>query len=162
MVIAVGDTLPNSILLEMGPEGPVSVNLGDAAGSGKVALFGLPGAFTRTCTAAHLPSFIRSMDKLAEKGVTTVICVAVNDPFCMNAWGQATGATDAGIRMLGDASAEFTKTIGLNFSNPPLGFHDRCKRFSMLVENGVVTLLNIEEVAGACELSAAENLLDQI
>lgn len=162
MAIQTGDTIPDATLLKLGEGGPEKVSLKAVAGSGKVALFGLPGAFTRTCTAAHVPSFIRSMDKLGAKGVDKVICVSVNDPFCMAAWGESTGATEVGIEMLGDAAAEFTKAIGLNFSNADVGFFDRAKRFTMLIEDGEVKILNVEENPGVCELSAAETLLDQM
>ncbi len=162
MAIRTGDRIPDATLLKMGAGGPEKVALKDLAGTGKVALFGLPGAFTGTCSSAHVPSFIRSMDKLAEKGVAKVICVSVNDPFCMAAWGGSTGATEAGIEMLGDAGAEFTKAVGMNFSNPDVGFFDRSKRYAMLIEDGVVTILNVEESPGVCELSAAETLLDQM
>jgi glutaredoxin/glutathione-dependent peroxiredoxin len=162
MVIEVGAQLPDATLLEMGADGAGKVDLKSIAGSGKVAIFGLPGAFTGTCTSAHVPSFIRNMDALKDKGVSAVICVSVNDPFCMKAWGESTGATAAGIRMLGDAGSEFTRAVGLNFSNPDVGFYDRSRRYTMLVEDGKVTQLNIEQSPGVCELSAAETLLSQI
>lgn len=162
MVIEVGQKIPGATLHILGEAGPEQVSLHDLAGSGRVALFGLPGAFTRTCTAAHVPSFIRCMDKLKAKGVSRVICVAVNDAFCMEAWGDTTGATAAGIEMLGDPASEFTKAIGMNFTVPESGFHDRCKRFTMLIEDGDVMLLNVEEKRGVCELSSAETLLEQI
>ena len=162
MVIEIGQNIPNATLHTFGAAGPEQINLHDLAGAGKVALFGLPGAFTGTCTSAHVPSFIRSMDQLKAKGVNKVICVSVNDAFCMKAWGDATEASAAGIDMLADPAAEFTKAIGMNFSVPDVGFYDRSKRFTMLIEDGVVTQLNVEESPGVCELSAAETLLDQI
>jgi peroxiredoxin len=160
MAIKKGDTLPDATFLVMGDEGPATVDLAEKLKGRKVVLFGLPGAFTRTCSAAHVPSFIRTKDAFAEKGVDEIICVAVNDPFVMKAWAENTGAEDAGLTMLADGDASFTKAIGMEFTAPPVGFYDRCKRFSMLVEDGVVTILNEEEAAGECSISAGETLLE--
>jgi peroxiredoxin len=162
MTIAVGDTLPNATLLVMGPEGPTSVELSDYIKGKKVALFGLPGAFTGTCTTAHVPSFIRTKGDFDAKGVDHVICVSVNDPFVMKTWSETTGAGEAGILFLGDASAEFTKAIGMNFTAPPVGFYDRCQRFSLYAEDGVIKVLNVEAGPGQCEISAGETLLAAI
>jgi cytochrome c peroxidase len=109
-----------------------------------------------------VPSFIRAKDKLMAKGVDEVICVAVNDPFVMKAWGEATGAAAAGITMLGDAESAFTTAVGMTFSAPPVGLVNRSKRYSLLAEDGVVKVLNVEDSPGACEISAGETLLDQI
>lgn len=128
----------------------------------KVVIFGLPGAYTGTCSTAHVPSFIRTKGDFDAKGVDEIICVAVNDPFVMQAWGESTGATEAGITMLSDAGAEFTKAIGLDFTAPPVGFYDRSQRYAMLVEDGVVRALNREESPGTCEISAGETLLEQV
>lgn len=162
MPISVGDTLPQATLLRMGENGPEQVVLSDLVEGKKVVIFGLPGAYTGTCSSAHVPSFIRNKAALDAKGVDAVICVSVNDPFVMKAWGEATGATAAGLHFVGDASAEFTKSIGLDFSAPPAGLYDRSKRYTLLAEDGVVKILNVEESPGVCELSAAETLLDQI
>ena len=162
MTIAVGDTLPEATFLVFGDDGPGSVELGPKLKGRKVVIFGLPGAYTRTCTAAHVPSFIAAMDDLKAKGVDEVICVAVNDPFVMKAWGEATGAAAAGITMLGDADASFTKALGLTFSVPHLGFFDRSQRYSMLVEDGKVTIFNPEPPDGQCEISAGQTLVAQI
>ena len=160
MTISKGDRLPDATLLHFGSEGPGEVALADKLKGRKVVLFGLPGAYTRTCTAAHLPSFIRTKDQFAAKGVDEIICVAVNDPFVMAAWGDSTGATEAGIAMLGDASGEFTKSIGMDFTAPPVGFYGRSKRFAMVVEDGVVTALEVESSPGECTISAGESLLE--
>ena len=162
MAISVGDRLPEATFSEMGPEGPRQVALGEVAGQGKVVIFAVPGAYTPTCSSAHVPSLIRTKDRLAEKGVERILCVSVNDPFVLKAWGEATGATAAGIRMLADPASEFTKAIGMNFTAAPPGFFDRSRRYTMLVEDGVVKLLNVEESPGVCELSAGETLLDQM
>ena len=162
MTIKTGEALPDATVLTMGPEGPQQVTLADKVKGRKVVIFGLPGAYTRTCTAAHVPSFIRTKDQFAAKGVDEIICVAVNDPFVMHAWGESTGALEAGITMLGDADASFTKAIGMEFTAPPVGFINRSKRYAMLVEDGVVKVLNEEAGPGQCEMSAGETLLEQI
>lgn len=162
MTIAVGGSLPDATLLVMGDEGPQGVSLGDRLKGRKVAIFGLPGAYTGTCTTAHVPSFIAAMDGFKAKGVDEVICISVNDPFVMKAWGEDTGALAAGITMLGDAESTFTKAIGMNFSAGPVGFVDRSKRYAMLVEDGVIKILNEEPGPGQCEVSAGQTLLAQI
>jgi peroxiredoxin len=146
----------------MGANGPEGVTMAAKMKGRKVVVFGLPGAYTGTCSTAHVPSFIRTKDQFAAKGVDEIICVSVNDPFVMKAWGEATGATAAGITMLGDADASFTKAIGLAFSAPPAGLVDRSRRYAMLVDQGVVTTLNIEDSPGQCEISAGETLLSAI
>ena len=161
MTIAVGQRLPDATLLRMGENGAETVQLSERLKGRKVVIFGLPGAFTGTCSTAHVPSFIRTAKKFAEKGVDEIICVAVNDPFVMKAWGESTGATAAGITMLGDADAAFTRAAGMAFDVPNLGFYARSKRFSVLVEDGVVTRFNPETGTG-CEISAGEHLLAQL
>jgi peroxiredoxin len=162
MAISVGDKLPETTFLIFDENGPQEVPLGPKLKGRKVVIFGLPGAFTRTCDATHLPSFIRTRAGFAEKGVDEVICVSVNDPFVMAAWGESSGATEAGITMLGDPSAEFTKAIGLDFSVPAIGLLDRCQRFALLADDGVVKVLNLEEEGGACKLTVGEELLEKI
>lgn len=125
-------------------------------------IFGLPGAYTGVCSTAHVPSYIRTAPSFAEKGVDEIICVSANDPFVMGAWAESTGAAKAGLTFLGDPSADFIKAIGLDFSAPPVGLIDRSKRFSMVVEDGVVTLLHVEESPGTCEISAGEALLSAL
>ena len=159
MSISEGDRLPDATLLRMGDDGPEQVPLGDRLKGRKVALFAVPGAFTPTCHSAHVPSFIRVKDQLAEKGVDEIICISVNDPFVMKTWGEATGAREAGITMLSDADAGFTKAVGMNFSAAPVGFVDRSQRYAMLVEDGVVTIFHPEEGRGVCETSSGEALL---
>ncbi|GHC55585.1 peroxiredoxin [Neogemmobacter tilapiae] len=162
MTISVGDKLPGANLLRMGENGPEAVALADRLAGKKVVIFGLPGAYTGTCTTAHVPSFMRNKDKLAAKGVDEVICVSVNDPFVMKAWGESTGATAAGISMLGDADGSFTKAIGLNFDAPPAGLIGRSKRYALMADNGVVKVLNLEESPGVCDISGGEAMLDAI
>lgn len=162
MTIKAGDKLPEATLVRMGANGPEQVHLSELTAGRKVVIFGLPGAFTGTCTTAHVPSFIRTKGQFDAKGVDAIYCVSVNDPFVMGAWGESTGATAAGIGMLGDAAAEFTKAIGLDFSAPPIGLIDRSKRYAMYAEDGVVKVLQVEENAGVCTVSGGEALLEAI
>lgn len=162
MTISVGDTLPDATLLRIGDNGPEQVQMADKLKGRKVVIFGLPGAFTGTCTSAHMPSFVRTKDAFDAKGVDEIICVAVNDPFVMAAWGDQTGGSAAGITLLGDAASEFTKAIGLTLTAPPVGFYDRSQRYALYAEDGVVKVLNVEEGPGVCEVSAGETLLDAI
>lgn len=162
MTIATGDKIPNANLLRIGANGPEVVELETLTAGKKVAIFGLPGAYTGTCTTAHVPSFMRTFEQFKAKGVDHVICLTVNDPFVVAAWSDSTGAGQAGLTMLADADGAFTKEIGMDFSAPPAGFYDRSKRYSMFVEDGVVTIFNPEVERGACEISAGETLLDQI
>jgi glutaredoxin/glutathione-dependent peroxiredoxin len=161
MTVDLGTRLPDATLLRMGENGAETVRLSDKLKGRKVVIFGLPGAYTGTCSTAHVPSFIRTAKKFAEKGVDEIICIAVNDPFVMKAWGEATGATAAGITMLGDADSSLSKSIGMTFDVPHLGFFGRSKRYSLLAEDGVVTRFNPETGSG-CEISAGEHLLSQM
>lgn len=160
MSITVGDNFPGGKLLRVGGDGPEAVDTADMA-SGRVALFGLPGAFTGTCTNAHMPSFIRTADKFREKGVTRIVCLTVNDPFVCEAWAKATGAPDAGIEVLADADGSVTKAMGLDFDAPPAGLYGRCKRFAALMEDGKITAMDVEDNPGQCSVSAGEALLEK-
>ena len=159
MAISTGDMLPDATLLTMGAEGPEQVSLKDKTAGRKVVIFALPGAYTGTCSTAHVPSFIRTKDQFDAKGVDEIMCVSVNDVFVMQSWGTETGAAAAGITMLSDADASFTKAMGMDFSAPPVGLIDRSKRYAMLVEDGKITLLQEEENPGVCEVSAGEGML---
>ncbi|WP_170391446.1 peroxiredoxin [Ruegeria arenilitoris] len=161
-MISTGDTLPEATLIQMGADGPEEVRVSSKIKGRKVVIFAVPGAFTPTCHSAHVPSFMRTKDQFAAKGVDEIICVSVNDPFVMKAWGEATGATAAGLTMLADPASEFTKAIGMDFDAPPAGLIARSKRYAMLVEDGKVVALNLEESPGACEISAGEGLLEVI
>ncbi|WP_317055980.1 peroxiredoxin [Roseovarius rhodophyticola] len=162
MTLSTGDKLPEASLLQLGADGPEAVSLSEKTNGRKVVIFAVPGAYTPTCHSAHVPSFIRTKDALAAKGVDEIICVSVNDPFTMKAWGEATGATKAGITMLSDADSSFTKAIGMNFDAPPAGLFGRSLRYAMVVEDGAVTVLNAEESPGVCETSAGETILDAL
>ncbi len=161
-MIATGDMLPEATLIQMGAEGPEEVRISDKTKGRKVVIFAVPGAFTGTCTTAHVPSFMRTKDQFDAKGVEEIICISVNDPFVMGAWGESTGATAAGLTMLADAASEFTKAIGMDFDAPPVGLIARSKRYAMLVEDGKIVAMNLEENPGVCEVSAGEGLLDSI
>jgi glutaredoxin/glutathione-dependent peroxiredoxin len=159
MSISPGARLPAASLIEIGPEGPRAV-ASDALFAGRrVVAFAVPGAFTGTCTTAHVPSFVRTADAIRARGVDEIVCIAVNDPFVLAAWSEATGAKAAGIRMLADASGAFTRAIGMAFDRPEAGLHGRSKRYAMLVEDGVVSALNVEENTRECGISAGETLL---
>ena len=162
MTISAGDKIPAATLLTMGANGPESVALADRLAGRKVVMFGLPGAYTGTCTTSHVPSFMRTADAFKAKGVDEIICVSVNDPFVMDAWGKSTGAADAGIAFLGDSDASLTKAMGLDFSAPPVGLIDRSKRYALYAEDGVVKVLHLEENPGVCDVSGGEALLAAI
>jgi len=161
-MISTGDKLPGADLMRMGEDGPESVALSDIVDGKLVAIFAVPGAYTPTCTLSHLPSFIRNMDNLHNKGVREVICISVNDPFVMKAWADSTDAADAGITMLADPEGSYTRSIGMDFSAPPFGLVGRSKRYAMLVDDGMIKSVNVEESPGVCEVSAAEVLLEDL
>ena len=159
MAISAGDTLPEVTLSRMGDKGPEPVELKSLTAGRKVVIFAVPGAFTPTCHSAHVPSFMRTKGQFVEKGVHEIICLSVNDPFVLKAWGESTGASEAGITMLGDPESAFTSAIGMDFTAPPAGLIARSKRYAMVVENGTVTLIHAESSPGECEISAGEGLL---
>ena len=167
MTIKAGDKLPAGELSEYIEVetagctiGPNNFKVDDLTRGKKVVIFGLPGAFTPTCSAKHVPSYVQNLDRLKAKGVSDVICMAVNDAFVMGAWARDQ-KTDGKIRMMGDGSANYTKALGLEFDLSARGLGLRCQRFSMLVDNGVVKLLNIE-APGKYEVSDAETMLRQM
>ncbi|WP_420857897.1 peroxiredoxin [Marivivens marinus] len=161
MTITTGQNLPDATLAQMGDNGPEPVDLSAKLKGRKVIIFGLPGAFTRTCSAAHLPSFMRTKPEFDKKGVDEIICVAVNDAFVMKAWSDQTGAGEAGVTLLADPDSSFTKAIGMEFSVPAIGFFDRSQRYAMLVEDGVVTHVQ-QDAPGECNISTGESFLDAI
>ena len=167
MAIKVGDRLPEGKLTEITqfdatgcPINPGEVNVADATRGKKIALFAVPGAFTPTCSAKHVPSYVKNYDQLKAKGIDEIWCIAVNDPFVMAAWGRDQKAAGK-VRMLGDGSAEYTRKLGLDLDLNARGMGTRAQRFSMLVDNGVVQKLNVE-APGKYEVSSAEALLAQI
>ena len=162
MAISVGDSLPEASFTRLGEGGPEAVSLGELTRGRKVVLFAVPGAYTPTCHSAHVPSFIRTKGGFEEKGVDEIICVSVNDPFVMKSWGEATGASAAGITMLSDAQSEFTKAIGMDFDAPPAGLIARSKRYAMHVVDGEVKVMHAEENPGVCDISGGEAMVDAI
>ena len=161
MTISVGARLPEAMLSHMGAQGPETVSLAAKLKGRKVVVFGLPGAFTGTCSTSHLPSFIRVKDKLAAKGVEEIICISVNDPFVLKAWDQATGAAAGGITLLGDADGALTHALKMEFSAPAIGLIGRSNRYALVLEDGVVTVANID-APGECNISKGEELLEQM
>lgn len=159
MTISVGDTLPNATFKTAG--GAEDLPSSELF-SGKAAVFAVPGAFTGTCTNTHMPGFVAAMDRLREKGVDRVVCISVNDPFVMKAWGEQTGATEAGIVLACDCDASFTKALGLEFDGSARGLGLRSRRYAMVVEDGVVKTLNVEDSPGQAVESSAEKLLEAL
>ena len=167
MTIKVGDRLPAGTLQEFYAVekdgcsiGPNPVKVEDLTKGKKVVIFGLPGAFTPTCSAKHVPSYVQNIDKLKAKGVDAIGCMSVNDAFVMGAWAKDQ-KTDDKVRMLADGSADYTKALGLVLDLTGRGMGVRCQRFSMLVDDGVVKVLNIE-APGKFEVSGGETMLKQL
>jgi peroxiredoxin len=167
MTIKVGDRLPAGTLQEYYETekngcsvGPNPVNIEELTRGKKVVIFGLPGAFTPTCSAKHVPSYLANYDKLKAKGVDEIVCISVNDPFVMGAWARDQKSDDK-VRMLADGSGEYTKKLGLELDLTARGLGVRSQRYSMLVDNGVVKSLNLES-AGKFEVSGAETMLQQV
>lgn len=158
MAISVGGKLPEASFSTMGANGPETVRLGDLTKGRKVVVFGLPGAFTGPCSTSHIPSFIRTAEAFRAKGVKDIYCISVNDPFVLKAWGEATGATRAGITHLGDADGSFTKALGMEFTAPAIGLYGRSNRYAVVMEDGVITHANIDR-PGECNVSKGEELL---
>ncbi|MDA9599025.1 peroxiredoxin [bacterium] len=155
MTIQVGDKIPEGMFTVMGAEGPTGLSTEDLFGGKKVVLFAVPGAFTPTCSAAHLPGFVVHVDDIKAKGVDTVACMSVNDVFVMQAWGQSANAEH--IQMLADGNGTFTEALGLVLDGTGFGMGARSQRFAMVVDDGEVTLLNVD--VGALEASSAEAIL---
>jgi peroxiredoxin len=160
MTIKVGDKIPAAILTEMKGGAPQPVKTDDLFAGKKVAVFALPGAFTPTCSAKHLPGFVQSADALKAKGIDTIACISVNDAFVMGAWGDQQG-TAGKVVMLADGNGDFTRALGLEMDATKFGMGKRSQRYSLIADNGVVTQLNIEE-PGAFAVSSADHMLKQL
>jgi len=158
MTIKVGDKVPSATLMEMKEGKPTPVKTDDFFAGRKVALFALPGAFTPTCSAKHVPGFVNNYDALKTKGVDAIACVSVNDAFVMGAWGKDQQAGDK-VHMLADGNGDFTRAVGLEMDGTKFGMGKRSQRYSMIVDNGVVKSVNVEE-PGAFDVSSAEFLLN--
>ncbi|XSG81001.1 MAG: peroxiredoxin [Methyloligella sp. ZOD6] len=159
MTIAVGDRLPDATFMTIGDQGPEKKSSSEVFSGKTVVLFAVPGAFTPTCHLQHLPGFIENAEALKEKGADTIACVSVNDAFVLDAWSDVAGARGK-VTFLADPDAEFTKAIGMDFDASAVGLGTRSKRYAMLVEDGVVKVLNIEPSPGEAEESTASKLLE--
>ncbi|MGB5325634.1 MAG: peroxiredoxin [Pseudomonadales bacterium] len=159
MAIKCGDKIPACTLHTMGAEGPQPISTGDIFNGKKVVLFAVPGAFTPGCSNTHVPGFVVNADKIKAKGVDTIACLSVNDAFVMGAWGKAQNADE--LLMLADGNAEFTGKLGLELDASGFGMGKRSQRYAMIVDNGVVTTLNVEPGTGV-EESTAEKILEAL
>ena len=160
MTIQVGDKIPAASLRKMTAEGPKEISTDELFKGKKVALFAVPGAFTPTCSNRHLPGFVEKAGDIKTKGVDTIACVSVNDAFVMGAWGKAQNCDDK-VEMLADGNGDFTRALGLELDASKNGLGQRSKRYSMIVEDGVVKQLNVE-APGAFEVSSADYMLSRI
>lgn len=161
MAISVGDTLPDATFTIMTDDGPAPVALSEITAGKKVVIFGVPGAFTPTCHGNHLPGFLDNLAAFKSKGVEEIAVVAVNDVFVMNQWATVSGGAGK-IRYLSDGACRFTKAIGMDVDLSDFGMGVRSKRYSMVVENGKVTMLNIEETPKSATKSGAAALLEAL
>ena len=159
-MIKVGDKIPSATVATMGEKGPQQLSTDDLFKGKTVALFAVPGAFTPTCSAKHLPGFVENADALRTKGVDEIVCLSVNDAFVMNAWGKDQNVGSK-IKMVADGNGDLTKKLGLELDGSKFGLGSRSQRYSMLVKDGVVQKLNVEE-PGAFSVSNAETLLGQV
>jgi peroxiredoxin len=159
MTIKAGDRLPDVPLTVASANGPKPTTSGEFFKGKKVALFAVPGAFTPTCSARHLPSYVEKAAELKGKGIDEIACISVNDPFVMAAWGQRDGSDD--ITMLADGNGAFADAVGLAFDGSKFGMGHRSQRYSMIVDDGVVEQLNVE-APGEYRASSAEHMLDQL
>lgn len=159
MTIQVGDRLPDVPIAIATPEGPQQTTTGDYFNGKRIALFAVPGAFTPTCSARHLPSYVDKAEELKGSGIDEIACISVNDPFVMAAWGERDGSKD--ITMIADGNGQFAHAVGLAFDGSKFGMGERSQRYSMIVNDGVVEQLNVE-APGEYRASSAEHMLDQL
>lgn len=160
MSISAGDKIPSAPLTVMGENGPSPVDSQELLGDGLVVLFAVPGAFTPTCSAQHLPGFVEHAEALADKGVDRIVCMAVNDVFVMDAWGKA-GGVDEKITMAADGNGAFTRALGLEMDASAFGMGQRCQRFALVVRDGAVEKVLVEG-PGEFRVSSAEYVLEQL
>ena len=159
MTIQVGDSIPEVTLKTMGEKGPQDITTGEIFSGKKIVMFAVPGAFTPTCSAAHLPGFVVNADKIKAKGVDNIVCVAVNDAFVMDAWGKAGNAED--LLMVGDGNGDLAGALGVEMDGSGFGLGTRSMRYALIAEDGKVTTLNLEK-GGAFEVSSAEAILEAL
>ena len=160
MTIKIGDSVPDVKVTRMDAGSPQNISLAELMGSGKSVLFGVPGAFTPTCSARHLPGFIDHADSLREAGIETIACIAVNDIFVMSAWGEAS-KNPGSVLMLADGNGDAAKAMGLTMDASGFGMGTRCQRFCLVAEQGVVSHLFVD-AGGEFKLSSAEHLMDAL
>jgi len=160
MSIAKGDKIPDVEVKTLGPEGPQTVKTGEVLGSGKVVLFAVPGAFTPGCSKIHLPGFVQDADALRAKGVSRIACIAVNDAWVMDAWGQSQGVGDK-ILMLADGNGDFARAMGLEFDGSGIGLGSRSQRYAAVIEDGVITSLEVESKPGV-DVSSCQAVLSRL
>ena len=158
MAIKVGDRLPNATFMTMTADSPKPQTTDEVFKGKKVVLFAVPGAFTPTCDKNHLPGFVQNAEKIKGKGIDEIVVTGVNDVFVMNAWKKSSGA-EGKVEFLADGSGDFAKALGLTVDLGPRGLGTRSQRYAMIVEDGVVKTLNIEDAPGKADVSGAENLL---
>jgi peroxiredoxin len=160
MTISIGDTVPQATLTKMTDSGPEPVDTTSYFAGRRVALFSVPGAFTPTCSAKHLPGFVEKADELKAKGIDEIACTSVNDAFVMGAWGKSSGV-DGKVTMLADGNGDFAKAVGLTMDGSRFGMGTRAQRYSMVVNDGVVEQLNVEG-PGEFNVSSADTMLGQL
>ncbi len=161
MKLKENDKIPNSEIFVLENGEPTKKNIGKLLNNKKVIIFGLPGAYTSVCSAKHLPGYVNNIGKFKQKGIDQIICISVNDPFVMNAWGKENNVGDK-ILMIGDPFLSFTKAIGAEVDKSGRGLGIRSNRYTMLVDNLNVIKIQEEKDTGACEISAAENFLELV
>ena len=161
MTIQVGDALPQATFRVMTPDGPKPKTTDDVFKGRKVVLVAVPGAFTPTCHRNHMPGYVARADEIKAKGVDAIVVTAVNDVFVMNEWGKASGCGDK-IELISDGNADFAKALGLTMDGSGFGLGTRSQRYSMIVEDGVVRQINLEDAPGKADVSGADNLLKSL
>ncbi|MEZ5648444.1 MAG: peroxiredoxin [Alphaproteobacteria bacterium] len=161
MPIKVGDKIPSMKLNKLGPDGMTQVSTDDIFKGKTVVMFGLPGAFTPVCSARHVPGYLEKMKELKDKGVDSVVCLSVNDPFVMKAWGEDQKVGD-NIVMLPDGNAQLTKALGLDYDGSGFGLGTRSKRYALVAKDGVVKHLAVEAATGELDVSSAESILKKL
>lgn len=159
MTVKVGDSVPEAKMKIMGEKGPQDISTGELFSGKKVVLFAVPGAFTPTCSAAHLPGFVANADKIKEKGVDSIVCLSVNDAFVMDAWSKDKNAQE--LMMVADGNGDFTRAMGLELDGSAFGLGSRSQRYSLIAEDGKITALNVEP-GPAFEVSSAEVILETL
>lgn len=157
MSVKVGDQIPDVTLKVLGDKGPTDLTTKELFGGKKVVMFAVPGAFTPTCSEAHLPGFIVNADKIKAKGVDTIACISVNDAFVMDAWGKTRNAEE--LMMVSDGNGDFAKAMGLTIDGSGMGLGIRSKRYALIAENGKITALNVEDPPTGLDVSSAEKIL---